>query len=322
MHADTQDLVIEQLSPQFPGKYKVPGGWDMMKESSEDIAIRFGRPYTLRSLSTKHGSVLLQNENTAVCLNWTGYDCKEPVLKTILAINKAKNWQDFNNALASYSGTPHTFIFADRRGNIGYHVAGNVPIKTSVGSTVTPGWNGAADWQGRVKFDDLAHGFNPPQGLVVADGPQFNNAGSYNNPLRAIRVADVLSGYKQSGQKIGLPEMALLQGDVAASFAPLVKKELEQSVARSQVIDDFQTSALGDMKKWDGNLTADSTAATIYESFIRTLTRRVLEPRLGSKMTQEYLEHWPRWSIFTQKLLKDQPKEWLPPEERTFDTFS
>jgi penicillin amidase len=38
-------------------------------------------------------------------------------------------------------------------------------------------------------------------------------------------------------------------------------------------------------------------------------------------MTQEYLEHWPRWSIFTQKLLKDQPKEWLPPEERTFDTF-
>ena len=40
MHADTQDLVIEQLSPQFPGKYKVPGGWDMMKENSEDIAVR------------------------------------------------------------------------------------------------------------------------------------------------------------------------------------------------------------------------------------------------------------------------------------------
>lgn len=325
LHADTQDLVIEQLSPQFPGKYKTRDGWENLKEQSEQIAVRnvpgFGKNVTQRALTTRHGPVLLQDDKTAVTLNWTGLEAKEPFIKTIFALNRARSWQEFNTALSTYSGPGRTFVFADRQGNIGYHAAGNLPIRSSAGVTVTPGWTGEADWQGRVKFDDMAHGFNPAQGYAIADHPLFAPSSYYNNPLRAIRIGNVLAAYTKANQKIGLPEMAVLQSDVVAPLAPLVKRQIEAAMVKTQVIDAYETNALAQLKQWDGKLSSDSSAATIYESFLRTLTRRVLEPRYGAKITQEYLQRWPRWTLFAEKILETQPKEWLPPGERLGETF-
>jgi len=321
LRADTQDLVLEQLSPQFPGKYRTATGWANVTELTEDVPVRFGKAVVEKILATQHGSVLLQNENTAACLNWTGYKSKEPVLKSIFKLDHASNWQDFSTVLSAYSGSARTWVYADRQGNIGYHVAGAIPVRTGSGAIVATGWTGAADWAGLMKFDDMPHGYNPTQGYAVADDPDFEKISFYNNPMRALRIGSALDGFKKSGQRVGLPEMALLQGDQTASLAPLVKKELEQVITKSQIIDDFQVSALDTLRRWDGVLKPDSAASAIYESFVRTLTRRVLEAKLGSKMTQEYLQRWPRWSLLTQKIITTKPKEWLPLEERTYETF-
>lgn len=321
-HADTQDLVLQQLSAQFPGKYKSHQGWENTTDSQEDIPVRFSNDLVQKVVTTKNGPVLFQDEksSTAVCLSWTGFDTKEPVMKTIFNLQHVGNWEEFNKVLAPYSGATRTFVYVDDKGNFGYHVAGSIPVRTGSGATLMPGWTGAGDWHGRVKYDALAHGYNPPQGYAVADNPEFGGA-YLNNPLRAIRIGSVLAGYKRSNQKIGLPEMAILQGDQMASLAPLVRKELGQAIKKNQLIDDIQIGAFDAMQKWDGTLKGDSAAACTYESFIRTLTRRVLEPKLGAAMTKEYLQDWPRWSLFTQKILASKPKEWLPPEERTYETF-
>ncbi len=111
------------------------------------------------------------------------------------------------------------------------------------------------------------------------------------------------------------------RGDQAASFADVVKKQLETVVGKAQIIDEYHVSALALMRQWDGTLKPDSAAASIYQSFLRTLTRRVLEPKLGAKTTEEYLQRWPRWTLFTQKILTEQPKDCLPAEERTYEAF-
>ncbi|MGH9548386.1 MAG: penicillin acylase family protein, partial [Terriglobales bacterium] len=293
-----------------------------MTELREDIAVRFGNAYVHKVVATKHGPVLLQDENKAVCLSWTGTDPKNSSITALIKINQAKNWNEYNAALALYSGAPRTFLFGDRQGNVGYHVAGIIPIRSAgAGNIVATGWDGEGDWHGHLKFEDLPHGYNPTQGYAVADDPSFVNTPSINNPLRALHIAGALDTYKRSAQKVGLPEMAILEGDQTAAFAPLVKKELEKAITQTQLIDEFQTSALTSISRWDGVLKGDSVAATVYESFLLTLTRRALEPKLGAKMTQEYMMRWPRWSLFTQKILTTKPKEWLPPEERSYETF-
>jgi penicillin amidase len=321
-HADAQDLFLEQLSAQFPGKYKSSSGWENTTEVREYIPVRFGNDYVHKVVSTKHGPIIFQDDKaaTAVCLNWSGYDTREPVMKTIFALERVSNWEQFNKVLGTYSGAARTFLYVDDKGALGFHVAGNIPVRVGTGATLMPGWTGQGDWHGRVKYEELAHGFNPSQGYVVADSPDFGNPYS-NNPLRAMRIGSVLSGFKKGNQRVGLPDMAQLQGDLTASFAPQVRQELEDAIKRTQLIDEVQISALDLLKQWDGQLKADSTAAAVYESFVTTLTRRVLEPKLGAQMTREYLDLWPRWSLFTQKILTSQPKEWLPPEERTYDSF-
>ncbi len=141
------------------------------------------------------------------------------------------------------------------------------------------------------------------------------------NLYRSQRIDAVLSTFKKSNQKTGLPDMALLQSDQLAPLAPTVKAAISEAVTRSELIDVFQIKALDTLNKWDGTLTADSAGAAIYESFLRTIARRVLEPKLGGELTSEYLERYPSWTLFLDRLLREKKTDYIPPEERTFKNF-
>lgn len=322
LRADTQDLLLEQFSPQFPGKYRTASGWENAGEIKEEIAVRFANRLLHKVLITRHGPILSKNETTGVALNWSGADPTTPAIETIWQINRAKNWQDFSAALSHYGGEAQTFVFVDNQGNVGYRCAGNIPIRSNAtGSQLMPGWAITSDWKGRAAQSSLPNEFKPGQNFVVADDPAKFAGYNFNNPYRAMRIESVLAAVKRGGQKVGLPDMATLQGDQLAHLAALVKKELRLATTRTEIIDRYQLSALDSLEHWSGEVKPDSSAASIYESFVITLARRALEPKLGTAMTLEYMQRWPRWSVFAEELLTQKPKEWLPPEERTYETF-
>ncbi len=322
LRADTQDLFLEQFAPQFPGKYHTPTGWENVIELKEEIPVRFGTPLVHKILVTKHGPILSKTEASGVALAWSGADPGTPVFDSLWQLNQAKNWQEFNAALSHYTGSAQTFFFVDKQGNIGYQCAGNIPIRSpNNGAQLMPGWQTASDWKGRSAFSTLPSSFKPAANYAVADSPSLFSAYNFNNPFRAMRVEGALESLKRSGQKVGLPEMADLQGDQLAHLAPLVRKEVSQAANRTEIIDKYQLSALDTIDHWNGQMTPDSTPASIYESFIITFARRILEPKLGAEMTLEYMKRYPRWSVFVEQVLTQKPKDWLPPEERTYETF-
>lgn len=323
LKADTQDLFLEQFAPQFPGKYHSPTGWENVVELTEAIPVRFGKPLLHKVLVTKHGPILSKTETTGVALAWSGADTgTTPVFDSIWAINQAKSWQDFNAALSHYAGSAQTFLFVDRLGNIGYQCAGNIPVRVvNNGNQLMPGWQGNSEWRGRAAFASLPSGFKPAANYVVADSPALFNGYNFNNPFRAMRVESALESLKKSNQKVGLPDMAYLQCDQLAHLSALVKKEVKQASTRTESIDKLQLSAITALDQWDGQMTPNSVAASIYESFIITFAKRILEPKLGTEMTLEYMRRYPRWSVFVEQVLSQKPKEWLPPEERTYETF-
>lgn len=323
LKADTQDLFLEQFAPQFPGKYHSPTGWENVVELTEAIPVRFGKPLLHKVLVTKHGPILSKTETTGVALAWSGADSgTTPVFDSIWAINQAKSWQDFNAALSHYAGSAQTFLFVDRLGNIGYQCAGNIPVRVvNNGNQLMPGWQANSEWRGRAAFASLPSGFKPAANYVVADSPALFNGYNFNNPFRAMRVESALESLKKSNQKVGLPDMAYLQCDQLAHLSALVKKEVKQASTRTESIDKLQLSAITALDQWDGQMTPNSVAASIYESFIITFAKRILEPKLGTEMTLEYMRRYPRWSVFVEQVLSQKPKEWLPPEERTYETF-
>jgi len=325
LRADTQDIFVEQFSPQFPGKYRTSDGWETATEIEEVIPVRFANPIQYKVEVTKHGPLLFKEGNAGVSLQWSGAeDTKQtkPVMETIFEINEAKDWQTFSSAISHYTGASQTFCYADTKGNIGYHGAGNIPVRAvGAGSQLNQAWNSNTDWKGKAAFASLPNTYNPSQHYAVADDPGAFGSYNFSNPYRALRIASVLAGLKQGGHKIGLPDMATLQGDELTRLYPLVRKEIKQATTRAEIVDRYELNALDILNKWDGSASGDSTAASIYESFIATFAKRILEPKLGTTMTHEYMQQWPRWSVFIEQILTEKPVEWLPPEEKTYETF-
>jgi len=332
--ADTQDLFIEQFSPDIPNTYKLPEGWTAAREVIEEIPCKAN--FQMQNLQhkvivTRHGPVLIGYEaggTNAVVLAWSGNDIALPAFETFYRLNKVTDWNQFRTVLKSYRGSPQSFLFADKKGNIGLQLAGNLPerkisdlTKKLRASLILPGWTGTCDWTGRMEFEAMPYSLNPKEGFLVAN---FTNLPDFEAPVTPYpvqRVQSLLGGFKQSGRRPGLPDMAVLQGDEYAPLTALVKETLQTNVNKQEVNDQIQLTALQTLDQWDGYLRRQSASAAIYESFIRTVGRRVLMSKMGLPLTNEYLRRWPRWTVQVEHSLSQKSLDWLPPEERKFDTF-
>jgi penicillin amidase len=328
LKVDVQDIVLEDFSSQFPEKYKTPSGWQAVTEVQEDIPVRFANPLVHKILITKDGPLLSRLEDKGVALSWAASDPKVTTYETFWRINRAENLQGFLAALQTYSGSPKTFVYADSQGICGSHIAGNVslhegqdarlvPNLGSAGTGIVQGSTQSSNWPLFVGFAQLP-GSQAKDSYAIADAP-FTL--SISSPYRYLRAAAMLNNGVRSGQKIALEDLALMQVDQNASLAHLLKTELDASMKNASVIDGPKLHALELLRNWDESVKADSVAAAVYEAFLHATARRLLQPKLGEVMMLEYLEKWPRWTSFVEQVLINKPKAWLPPEERTYETF-
>ena len=331
LKADTQDLFIEEFSRQFPNKYKTVDGWATAREIEEFVRYKANfkdSEEQLKVMVTRHGPVLLSSENNAVVLSWSGNDITTPSLETYYRLNRADSWQKFRDALRDYKGTPQAFVFADKSGNSGTQIAGNIPERKKSeltgsfsGSLLLPGWTGKCDWTGRMEFEKMPERFNTDNGFVVAGFDSLPDYKSWVSPYPVLRQQAVLGSFKSSGRRAGMPEMADLQGDELAPMAKLVRDTIRTAIEKQEVNDELQLSALKLLDSWDGYLRRQSASASVYESFIKTVGRRVLISKLGPALAEEYMKKWPRWTVLVESVLTEKSEAWLPSESRTFDSF-
>lgn len=331
LKADTQDLFIESFSENIANKYKTPTGWAPVQEVIEEVGCRGpvgNKVFQQKVLLTRHGPVLTQSGDSAVVLAWSGLDNVIPSLDSYLKINKAKNWSEFQTALQSYKGEPQNFLFADKNGNIAMQAAGNIPVRSPSAYShklnagqILPGWTGNCDWVARLNFNELPSVFNPPKGYLIGKADNLNGTMLDVTPYPQQRVQALLDASIASTRRPGLPEMAAFQADDYGALSKLVKDMLKESVTKLENIDKTQLVLLDKFEEWDGMLSSDSVPATAYEAFMRMAARRILIAKIGEGLTNEYINKYPRWTHFLEGVLRRKDTAWLPPEERTFDTF-
>ena len=335
MRADVQDLFVEHFDNEFGTKYKTLSKVETATETREVIPARFGKDVEHKVTMTKHGPILLRDKESAVALSWTGFQTKLPNLNALYAMNRANDWLSFNQALRVYSGSPQLFVFADRRGNIGCHGAGIIPVRAAggEGTTMSEAWLSKGEWISTISFDDLPQTFiqagtagRVAGDFCVAAGQKLVSPATmlwghqWQAPYRANRLALSLPRSKNA-QKLDLFDFNAYQGDELNMIGPLVRDELKKSMDANKSIDATQLSALQLMQNWDGSLKKESPAASVYESFVGVLARRLIEPKLGRELANDYFQRWPLWITLVENYLRSKPTDMLPPEERTHDTF-
>ena len=149
LHYDVQDLYREHLNLQT-GEYLFRGKTEKAVLENDVIPVKGEKPIPLATWVTRHGPLVQSDEKDLLALKWTA---AEPggFEFPLLEVDRARNWQEFTAGLSRFPGPGQNWVYADVDGNIGYHAAGNLPIRRSyVGDVPVDGSSGDFEWEGYI----------------------------------------------------------------------------------------------------------------------------------------------------------------------------
>jgi penicillin amidase len=281
---DGDDLFVEQINPANPRQYDCKGKWVDGDLVREEIRVRGRRePVVEEVLVTGHGPIIspsIPGETRALALRTVVAEPSQQVQSLVL-LNRAGSWEGFREALRQWPAPAQNFVYADVEGNIGYQMAGLVPLRAKgQGLVPSPGWTGEYDWKGFIPFDELPSVLNPPTHYVATannkivddDYPHFLGA-EYMEGYRVQRIIELL----EAREKHSLEDFRSIQGDIYS----IPGSELAQHLLSLKPANADAKRALNFLQVWDCQLSPDSVAATIVEAFFLQMLRNTVAAKLG-----------------------------------------
>jgi penicillin amidase len=303
--ADVQDFYVERVDAK-QRLYLNRGTWVPLKTERHEIIVRDRASEQFEVFLTERGPVA----NVEL---WQGglppSDVPEPPLAerplsfrwdvimhgdtggAFEALGNAKNWDEFLAAVRRLGSPAQNFIYADVDGNIGYAMAGLIPLRTSHdGSAPTAGGTGDDGWRGFVDTRTLPTAFNPPSGMLVTANNEVDARFPHTivrdwvAPFRALRIRRLLEG-----QTLDIKAFARIQFDQTSEAAQYVLPAIDaaSTAARRKKGSAQLQTTLDRLRLWDRRADGRSVV-TLYETFMAALWRRAFVDELGEQVFRQF----------------------------------
>ncbi len=202
---DDVEIYREKLHRLEPDRYRVGYEWRRLETRRELIGVKRSKPLEKVIRRTRHGPVIsdfsgVPNSDEVLSLRWTAHDASEE-MRGLYGANRAKDWDEFHETLRHHGAPSLNFIYADRAGNIGYALAGKIPLRADVPALLpVPGWDEENDWRGYIPFDELPRIYNPPEGAIASANNRITDSSYpyylshfFEPPHRFRRIGELLS---------------------------------------------------------------------------------------------------------------------------------
>jgi penicillin amidase len=239
---------------------------------------------------TIHGPVIHEDRarHRAYALRWVGTEPGTAGYLAALAVARARNWNEFLAAMDHYKVPSENLVYADVDGNIGWQAAGLAPIRPNwSGLFPVPGAEGEYEWTGFRNMAELPRLYNPPEHFIATanhnilpPGYKIPLAYEWAAPFRYLRIREMLA----AGRKFSVADFERMQQDVVSLPARRF-----QAVLAKWDVPERARAVVGMLLDWNAALTADSTAALIYEVWINKLPAAFFGPETGARVTLETL---------------------------------
>jgi penicillin amidase len=278
-HADNTDLFVERLGPD--GASVLDGDRYVRCEvRTETIRVK-GKPDVVeRVLVTPRGPIVgpaLGEGRDALSMRAT-WMAARPVGG--YQIQRARTVDEMRACFASYPAVSENRLFADVAGSIAWQMTGDLPVRRKgSGLLPAPGWDRSAVWEAEPRpFESLPHDRNPACGWLasanqrpaVLDAPDAPFLGvDWLDSYRYDRIAALLAARSdwtvRAFQTMQLDRQSRLWPEVREAFLGAARSGDRRELVVARRL----------LEAWDGEVAADSAAASVFELAIVEIGKRV-----------------------------------------------
>jgi len=306
-----QDLYRERIDLQT-GHFSFRDQAQRLQLESTSIAVKGKKPVEVVNMITRHGPVLVSDKGQSYALQWLIPGAFGDLDFAFLAIDRARNWDEFKMALKRHSGPPQNFVYADVEGNIGYHVGGQIPMRPAEchGDVPADGTDGVCEWIGIIPYEDLPQVFNPQSGIIVTANQnpfpsdyKYPVAGGFAPPYRARQIRARL----QSKPRWTAEEMIAIQKDVYSEFFDFLAHQVLKAADKNAPKEKQMKQAIAALGEWNGQMEKGQAAPLITVLLYAELRNSLAE--LAAPGVGEYASR--SASPVIERLLRERPVGWF-----------
>jgi penicillin amidase len=278
--SDTSDLFIEEVTSD--GRSVRRG------ESFEDCTMRRevievrGKAQVVEDvLVTPRGPVItpaLDGEHPALSLRAVWLDARPA--RGFTQLHKVRSFADMQREFEHWPMLAQNVVYADISGDIGWQLVGEVPRrKSGFGTLPAHAADERTGWHpDPLPALEMPYALNPTEGFLatannkpIADSKGLYLGADWLDGYRAGRISEVLA----SRDDWDVAASMRLQRDVFS----LPWRELRDIITELEPQDLDAVRALTLLRAWDGQMAANSPAATVFSRFLRAMARRIADAR-------------------------------------------
>lgn len=285
-YGDWVDAVLLQ-----PGSatdtYQTPDGERTFESHTETINVKDGDPVELTIRETIWGPVAddVEYPDGDIAVSWIAH-ARDGINLRLLDLETAASVEEALDIANRLAMPPQNFVVGDDAGNIGWTIAGKIPLKSEFDATLPADWSEQAGWTGWLAAADYPRIVNPESGRIwtantrVVDGEALRRIGDggYDLGARASQIRDAL----MASDTFTAEDMLAIQYDDRALFLGRWRDLLLQQLSTPAASNDPELAEYRRLvEEWLPRAAPESVGYRLVRAF-----RLEVQNRLFHAMTQ------------------------------------
>lgn len=307
---DVKDWYKITFKDSNRNEYFYNNQWRTTSKKVEKIKVRHNTTVIDTVIYTHHGPVTYDknfNSNKELigyAMKWVGHIGGNNQ-KALLALNKAKNYNDYEKAIVDFSSPAQNIIFSSQEGDIALWVQGKFPNKwKGQGKFLMDGSKPTHDWQGFIPQEHNAHTKNPERGFVSSANQSPTDESYpyyYFNDGYDTSRSRVINNFFRSKETFNIQDFKDLHNNnfnlKAAELLPYMISTMDVSSLTEE-----EELLLSEVQQWDFYNEINKLAPTIWEVWWNRLFILLWDEMRDQDTELDY-----PFSYRTIELLKNDP---------------
>lgn len=329
-YGDFTDAIVLQPGAEA-GTYVTPEGELSFEVHTETIQVKGAEPVEYVVRETIWGPVLddVEYPDGEIAVSWIAHK-PESVNMNILKLETVASVAEALDVANSIGMPPQNFVTGDATGNIGWTIAGKIPLKTNFDAMLPADWSTEAGWSGWVAGDKYPRVVNPPSGRIwtansrVTDGEALKiiGDGGYDLGARARQIRDRLFAKEMFTPS----DMLAIQYDDRALFLTPWRNLLlelldDKTVAEDEALLEYREI----LQNWIPQATPDAVGYRLVRGFRYEIEKRIFfaltEPVREAYGSDVDLRPSNQFEAALWSLVTERPMHMLPGSFGDWDQF-